>query len=111
MSFVTTLRLTGGDRAALDAVVEEIRETVERKGAESKGPHTFPPDQYSVPLYKRSPPGDDGGDTFGRWRYSVYRRELEIVGYQDLARSLAAGDYPESVHVAVEVERRPGVGR
>jgi ribosomal protein S10 len=101
--FVTTLRLTGGDRAALDSAVASVRETVERKGAELKGPHTHPHDELSVPLYARSPPT---GEELERWRYDVYRRELSIVGHADLAREVAGRDFPDSVRVEVEVDRR-----
>ncbi|WP_435345270.1 30S ribosomal protein S10 [Haloarchaeobius sp. HRN-SO-5] len=109
MSFVTRLTLQSGDRAALDGVVEDIRERVSRKGAEMKGPHSAPPEQLHVPRYKR--PATEGDAAFGTWNYTVYRRELEIVGHDDLARDVTAGSpFPDSVHVAVEVEQVRSMG-
>lgn len=108
MAFVTTVRLASGDRTVLDRVVAEIRSTVERKGAEMKGPHTHPPETLSVPLYK-STVGEDGAE-FGRWHYTVYKREIVLVGHEQLARQIAAWDYPPAVRVAVEVDRRAGMG-
>jgi small subunit ribosomal protein S10 len=100
MSFVTRLRLQSGDRAALDGVVDDIRETVSRKGAEMNGPHSPPPTNVRVPLEKSV----SGEDTFGDWQYTVYSREIELVGHDDVARTIADWNYPTSVHVEVEVE-------
>lgn len=108
MTFVTTLRLESGDRAVLDRVVGEIRSITERKGAEMKGPHTRPPEKLSVPLY-RSTTGHDGAD-FGRWSYTVYSRKIELVGHEQLARQITEWDFPPSVKVEVEVDRRAGMG-
>jgi len=108
MTFVTTLRLESGDRAVLDRVVGEIRSTVERKGAEMKGPHTHPPEKLSVPLY-RSTCGDEDGE-FGRWSYTVYSRTIELLGHDDLARQIAGREFPPAVRVEVQVDSRPGMG-
>lgn len=117
MAFVTRMRLTSGDRETLDSVVGEIKATAERKGVELTGPHSRPPTDLVVPRYQRSPPGaareDDAvatGDTFGTWRYTVYERELEIVGRDDLVRRIAGQEFPAAVRVEVEVERRTGAG-
>jgi ribosomal protein S10 len=104
MSFVTRLTLQSGDRAALDSVVEDIRERVSRKGAEMKGPHSAPPERLRVPQYKQ--PTDDTAAQFDAWDYTVYKREIEIVGHDELAHTIAAGSaFPDSVHVAAEVEQ------
>ena len=104
MSFVTRLTLQSGDRAVLDSVVEDIRERVSRKGAEMKGPHSAPPERLRVPKYKR--PTSDDGTQFDAWDYTVYKREIEIVGDDELAHTIAAGSpFPDSVHVAAEVEQ------
>ncbi len=107
MAFVTTLRLTSGDRDALDGVVQEIRSAAQRKGAETNGPHSHPPAKLSVPLYKRLSATDG---EFDRWRYTVYRREIEIVGHDDLARRITDWDFPSSVRIEVEVDHRAGMG-
>lgn len=99
MTFVTTLRLESGDRRALDAVVDDIRSTAERKGAEFKGPHTPPPEEYSVPLHKTA----EGDEQFPAWSYTVYSREVEIVGHDEFARSITTREFPESIHVEAEV--------
>lgn len=99
MAFVTTLTLQSGDRAALDSIVEEIRTTVERKGAELNGPHTFPPEAYTVPQYA----GQAGGRQFAAWEYTVYRRELELVGHEQLAREIVDWSFPDAVHVEVQI--------
>ncbi|WP_135820297.1 uS10/mL48 family ribosomal protein [Halostella litorea] len=101
MTFVTKLRLQSGDRAALDGVVEDIRSTAERKGAELKGPHSEPPTQLRVPQHKRV----DGGGRFGNWEYVVYARELEIHGHDELARRVTEREFPASIHVEAEVEQ------
>ncbi|AGN00102.1 ribosomal protein S10 [Salinarchaeum sp. Harcht-Bsk1] len=99
MTFVTTLELESGDRRALDSVVADIKETVERKGAEFKGPHTPPPETLAVPLY------DDleRGGHFDSWSYTVYTRTVEIVGHDELASSIATRSFPDQVHVEADV--------
>ncbi|GAA0304954.1 30S ribosomal protein S10 [Halarchaeum salinum] len=108
MTFVTSLTLESGDRAALDDVVEDIRDVVRRKGAELKGPHSESPNQHFVPQYK----GLDGeGETFDAWSYTVYRRRVEIRGADDLARDIMMSwDFPNSVHVTADIERVQHVG-
>ena len=99
MSFVTTLRLQSGDRAALEGVIEDIRETANQKGAELNGPHSFPPEQLSVPIY-----ADTSGDrVLDTWTYTVYRREIELVGHEALAREITAWELPEAVRLEAEV--------
>ncbi|MFC7166538.1 uS10/mL48 family ribosomal protein [Halospeciosus flavus] len=108
MTFVTKLTLESGDRDTLDRVVEDIRDTVRRKGAELKGPHSEPPRENYVPLYK-SLDGDES-ETFRSWHYTVYRRELEILGHDDLAREIMEWDYPDSISISADIERRRTVG-
>lgn len=109
MAFVTNMRLTSGDRATLDRVVGDIKSTAERKGVELKGPHSRPPTELSVPQYKACPPAD--GEAFDPWHYTVYAREIEIVGHETFARQVTERDFPDSVHIEVEVDRRSGLGR
>jgi len=99
MTFVTTLELESGDRRALDAVVADIKETVERKGAEFKGPHTPPPDTLSVPLYD----GLEAGGQYESWSYTVYTRTVEIVGHDELASAIATRAFPDQIHVEADV--------
>lgn len=108
MTFVTKLTLRSGDRAALDGVVSEIKETCRRKGAEFKGPHSDSPTQHRLRQYKRL----DGDQTaqFDGWNYSVYRRRMELYGHDGLARKVLEWDFPSSVHVEAEVERVRAVG-
>ena len=106
MTFVTKLRLQSGDRPALDRVVDDIRSTCRRKGAQLKGPHSNPPAHHSVPQYKRL----DADTEYGPWKYTVYERELEIHGHDDIAREVAQQAFPESIHVEVEVERVETLG-
>lgn len=109
MTFVTKLTLQSGDRAVLDEVVGDIRDTAERKGVELKGPHTHPPKELRVPLFETL----SADAEYPPWNYTVYRREMEIVGHDDVARQIAGREYPSGVHVAVEVEQvnRLGKGR
>jgi ribosomal protein S10 len=100
MTIRTRLYLESGDRDALQGIVEEIRSTVERKGAELKGPHTHPTSTLQVPQHK----GLDVEDRFPAWEYTVYRRELEIVGRDDLAREVAQRQFPASIHVEAEID-------
>jgi ribosomal protein S10 len=106
MPFVTTLRLTSGDREVLEAVVADIAAAAARKGAEFKGPHPQPPTELRVPQYADLRPGD----TVEPWNYSVYTRIVEIVGHDEFARSVAERDFPAAVHVSAEIEQVRPVG-
>jgi ribosomal protein S10 len=106
MPFVTILSLHSGDRTALAAVVDDVRETARRKGIELKGPHTYPPVECAAPLYW----GVDADAPFDRWEYSVYTRTLRIVGHQDIAREIAGTKRPDSVQVEIEVEQVRSAG-
>ncbi len=103
---MTRLTLQSGDRAMLDDVVAEIKATARRKGAELKGPHPRPPQELRVPQYRTVA----GEAAFDPWPYTVYTRELEIVGHDEFARDVAGQGFPAGVHVSVEVERIRGVG-
>jgi len=109
MTFVTRLTLQSGDRAALDGLVSDIKEAAERKGAALKGPHSHPPDRLSVPCYQRLHADDDR--QFASWEYTVFTRELEIHGYDNFAGNMAERQFPDSVHIEVEVEQIHGMGR
>jgi|AntDeeMetagen192_2_1112575.scaffolds.fasta_scaffold05244_3 ribosomal protein S10 len=106
MTFITKLILQSGDRAVLDSVVEDIRSTTERKGVEMNGPHSKSPERLRVPQAKRT----TGGAEFASWDYTVYTREIEIVGHDDIARKIAAKQFPNSLHVEVEVKQISQVG-
>jgi ribosomal protein S10 len=101
MSFVTRLTLQSGDRATLDRVVADIKTTVERKGAAFNGPHSLPTETYSVPLHESA----TSDRRLGTWDYTVYTRELELVGREDLARDIAGRSFPDSIHVEIAVDR------
>lgn len=103
MPFLTRIVLTSGDRAALDRVVEELKRTAERKGLDLRGPHTDPPERYSVPLFKRSPPSE--GRRYPAWSYTVYERTLEFTGHDDTVRSLLERAVPRGVRRVVEVSQ------
>ncbi|UPV73339.1 uS10/mL48 family ribosomal protein [Halorussus limi] len=103
MTFVTKIRLQSGNRPALDRIVDEIRSTAERKGAELRGPHSAPPERLSVPQYK-STAGDEHRQ-FRSWDYTVYTREMEIVGHNELARQVTEFDFPDGVHVEAELKQ------
>ncbi|WP_277555595.1 uS10/mL48 family ribosomal protein [Halobaculum limi] len=106
MTFVTKLRFQSGDRAALDDTVNGIREMLERKGAECKGPHTEPAERVTVPLYE----GLSSGDTLGEWSFDVFARRLEIHGNDHIAREVGHMDFPDSVHVEIELEQKKPLG-
>ena len=103
MPFVTKLTLESGDRHGLDDTVSQIKEEAARKGVEFKGPHPDPPKEFAVP---QSATLVSDGDRFPSWRYTVYRRSIEIVGYDDFARSIAGRDFPDGVYVSAEIEQR-----
>lgn len=108
MPFVTTLTLQSGDRRALDTVVEDIKETAERKGAELKGPHPKPPSNFRVPQDRRAGGRThDGapGESFDPWAYTVYTRTIEIVGHDEFARSVAQRAFPDGIHIEADVEQ------
>lgn len=98
MSVVTTLRLESGDRQLLESVVDELCATAEQKGAELNGPHSYPPIHHAVPQYE-----DIDGDAYTTWEYTVYRRELSVVGHDGLAKELAQWSFPAAVNVELEL--------
>ncbi|GAB7093404.1 hypothetical protein JCM30237_05560 [Halolamina litorea] len=102
MTFVTTLTFRSGDRATLDETVTSLKQQVERKGAECKGPHQEQPEHHAVPLYSQCQLGDRSDS----WNYTVYTRWLEIHGSNHIAREVAGTDLPDSIHIEVDVERR-----
>jgi ribosomal protein S10 len=106
MTFVTKLAFTSGDHDVLAETVRELKTTVERKGAECKGPHAAPAETVRVPQYKRLRAGDE----FSPWSYRVYRRSMEIHGSDDVARDVVATDFPDSIHVEVEVDQKKPLG-
>lgn len=101
MPFVTRLTFESGDGDLLTDVVEEIKASAERKGVELKGPHPKPPTHRRVPQYKHLA----GDGTFDAWRYTVYTREIEIVDHNEFARDTAGQEYPDSIHLSVDVEQ------
>jgi ribosomal protein S10 len=107
MAFVTTLRLTSGDRETLDDTVADIKQRANRKGVQFKGPHPKPPEEIRVPQAKRLAPGPE----FDPWEYSVYVRELRIVGHDEFARETAGREFPDGVRVEVDVQQVTNAGR
>ncbi len=101
MPFVTRLTLTSGDGDLLESVVSDIKQRAERKGAELRGPHPKPPRKIAVPLYKGF--REDG--EFDTWEYTVYVRVIEIIDYSEFAREVAGRRYPDSIHIAADVEQ------
>jgi small subunit ribosomal protein S10 len=106
MSFVTRLTFQSGDRVALEAALADIKAAAERKGVEFKGPHAHPPEEFRVPQYKTVA----AEDAFEAWGYTVYERQLDIVGYEDFAREVAGWDLPSGIHISAEVEQVSGMG-
>lgn len=106
MTFVTKLRFQSGDRAVLDDFVTELKTKIERKGAECKGPHSRPPVDMTVPQYLRLEPGP----TAKPWRYSSYTRHMEIHGADHIAREVGHMDFPDAIHVEIEVEQKNPLG-
>lgn len=106
MPFVTKLRFRSGDRPALDDVVGRIKALLERKGAEWRGPHSDPPEDYRVPQYRDL----GGGGEYDPWTYTVYCRRMEIRGSDHIAREIGHMDFPEGVRVEIEVEQQRPVG-
>lgn len=106
MTFVTKLSFTSGDRDVLAETVEDLKSTLERKGAECKGPHADPSETIRTPLYKQLRPGDE----FSPWNYTVYKRSMEIHGSDEIARDVVGRDFSDSIHVEVEVDRKKPLG-
>lgn len=108
MPFVTTLTLQSGDRNVLDRLVTDIKHRAERKGVELRGPHAESPIHISLPQSKRL---DSDDRSFRHWRYTVYERRMEVVGYDEFAREVAGQEFPEGIHLDVDVERVSAPGR
>jgi ribosomal protein S10 len=107
MAFVTTLTFRSGDRAALESLVADVKRMVERKGAECKGPHSTPPERFSVPQYRTLTPGE----RFPDWTYTSYTRWLEIHGNDEVARRASGMDFPDHVRVEIDVDRKRPLGQ
>lgn len=108
MTFVTKLRFTSGDRRVLDDVADDIKQTAQQKGVELKGPHSKPPKNVRVPQPKRL---TTDTETFASWSYTIYTRTIHIVGHDDFARATAGRDFPDDIHVSVDVDRTTGANR
>ena len=106
MTFFTKLAFASGDRTVLAETVDELKADLERKGTECKGPHASPPETVRVPQYKQLRPGDE----FSPWTYDVYKRSMEIHGADTVAREVVARDFPDSIHVEVEVDHKKPLG-
>ncbi|MFB6122365.1 MAG: 30S ribosomal protein S10 [Haloferacaceae archaeon] len=106
MTFVTKLSFQSGDRAVLDDLVSDLKRAVERKGAECTGPHSDSPKHVRAPQYRTLSPGDE----YASWTYTVYSRRLEIHGNEKVARHVVQGEFPESVHVEIEVDQKKPLG-
>lgn len=102
MAYITKLTVESGDRAVLEETVAEIKEYVSGKGAQLKGPHPRPPTEYRVPLRKCL---SSAGGGYRHWDYTVYRRDIEIVGRDEVARAVATRDFPRSIRIEIEVEQ------
>jgi small subunit ribosomal protein S10 len=102
MTVRTKLTLESGDRDALDGVVERVRATARRKGADFRGPFDDPPETHSVPVYRQVGGGDEIWDS---WEYTVYHRRIEVDGHDDIAETVLSRDFPDSVRVQIEVEQ------
>jgi small subunit ribosomal protein S10 len=102
MTVRTKLTLESGDRAALDGVVEQVRTTARRKGADFRGPFDDPPESHSVPIYRTV---SDTGAVWDSWSYTVYRRRIEVDGHDDIAETVLSREFPESVRVQIEMEQ------
>lgn len=106
MTFVTKLRFQSGDRAALDGVVTDLKELLATKGAEVKGPHSDQPETLHVPMAARCQPGEQ----FEDWSYTVYRRAMEIHGADHIAGDIGHMNFPDSVHVEIQVDHKRPAG-
>jgi len=106
MTFVTKLTFQSGDRTVLTETVDDLKELVERKGGQCKGPHTSPENRLSVPQYQTLQPGE----SFGNWSYSVYERRLDIHGAEHIASEIGHMEFPDSIHVEIEVEQQQPLG-
>jgi ribosomal protein S10 len=106
MTFVTKLRFQSGDREALEETVNDLKEMLRRKGANCKGPHTYPSEHVRVPLHGGLSPDSQVGE----WSYEVYERELEIHGSDEVAGSIGHMDFHDAVHVEIEVDQKKPMG-
>ena len=99
MAFVTKIFLSSGDRRALNETIEDIKKTIQQKGAEYNGPHAAPIKNITVPLYQQLQTGPE----FSSWGYSVFRQSIEIHGANDVARDVVDRNFPDSLHIEVEI--------
>jgi len=103
MTTILQLTLKSGDRSVLESVVDSIKSTCLRKGAELKGPHSDTPTNFRVPLFSRL--DGDSSAVMDSWQYTVYQRRFELRGHEELAREVVRWDYPDAVRVEATVDR------
>lgn len=100
MPYRARLELVSGDREALDASVDRLRQLADRKGANVTGPHARPTREIDVPLYRHH----DADEPRATWRYRVYTRHLEVVGHESVTRAIANVPIDPAVSVSFNVE-------
>lgn len=100
MPYQATLQLRSGDRAALDATVDDLVAIATGKGAEVAGPHPKPTKTVRVPLYT----SHAGEKLLRMWEYTVYTRHLEITGHEAVAKRLAQQSIPSQVAISMTID-------
>lgn len=100
MPYRMMMTLASGDQRTLDATVDGIVETANRKGASVAGPHAKPTKTLQVPLSTSL----DGEKTSRQWSYTVFIRELEIVGAESVCEAVMTAAHHESIDVDLTIE-------
>lgn len=95
------IRLGSIDIAALNNVVDSIREITSRSGVVMRGPIPLPTRRLKVTT-RKSPCGD-GTATFDRFEMRVHRRVIDIPAEDRILNPIMKLQFPRNVQIKIEI--------
>jgi len=106
MTFVTKLSFASGDHDVLAETVQDLKSTLERKGAGVRVHTPRPPRPSAFHFTNSSAPATSSR----RGTTTCTSALMEIHGADDIAREVVGRDFPDSIHVEVEVDQKKPLG-
>ena len=96
------IKLSSIDIAALNGVIESIKELTSRAGVVMRGPIPLPTRKMKVTT-RKSPCGD-GTATFDRFEMRVHRRVIDIPAEDRVLHPIMKLSIPRSVQIKIEMK-------
>lgn len=96
------IKLSSIDIAALNGVIESVREITGRTGVMMRGPIPLPTRRLKVTT-RKSPCGD-GTATFDRFEMRVHRRIIDIPAEDRILHPIMKLQIPRSVQIKIEMK-------